>query len=68
MKNAEEICLESPSPRARSARRSSSSCRDTTEVVVRRDYILDLMKTRSTLTGEKHTAAEYDAAKAEPSS
>ena len=38
----------------------------TAEVVVRRDYILDLMKTRSTLTATKHTAAEYDAAKAEP--
>ena len=38
----------------------------TTEIVQRRNYILDLMKTRSPLTGKQHSAAEYDAAKAEP--
>ncbi|MGZ8437685.1 MAG: transglycosylase domain-containing protein [Candidatus Limnocylindrales bacterium] len=36
------------------------------EVVVRRNHILDLMKTRSYLSGANHTFAEYDAAKEEP--
>ena len=36
------------------------------EIVQRRNYVLDLMKTRSPLTGDKHTVAEYEAAKAEP--
>ncbi len=36
------------------------------EIVVRRNYILDLMKTRSVMSGDIHTAAEYDAAKDEP--
>jgi membrane peptidoglycan carboxypeptidase len=37
-----------------------------TEIVQRRNYVLDLMKTRSPLSGEDHTAAEYEAAKDEP--
>ncbi len=39
-----------------------------TEVVVRRNHVLELMKdpTRSVLSGSKHTAAEYDAAMNEP--
>ena len=36
------------------------------EVVIRRNHILDLMKTRSYLSGENHAFAEYDAAKKEP--
>ncbi len=39
---------------------------DTSEIVRRRDYVLDLMKTRSVLSGSRHTPAEYDAAKREP--
>jgi membrane peptidoglycan carboxypeptidase len=35
-------------------------------IVQRRDYILELMKTRSPLSGSKHTPAEYEAAKSEP--
>ncbi len=38
----------------------------TTEIVKRRDFILDLMKTRSVLTRGKYTDADYEAAKAEP--
>jgi peptidoglycan glycosyltransferase len=38
----------------------------TTEIVQRRDYILDLMKTRSVLSGARHELEEYDAAKEEP--
>ncbi|HJW22852.1 MAG TPA: transglycosylase domain-containing protein [Candidatus Limnocylindrales bacterium] len=38
----------------------------TAEVVQRRNRILDLMKTRSVLSGVNHTPADYDAAKNEP--
>jgi membrane peptidoglycan carboxypeptidase len=39
---------------------------DTAEVVIRRNYVLDQMKTRSPLSGSKHTVDEYEAAKREP--
>ena len=35
------------------------------EVVIRRNYVLDQMKTRSPLSGSKHTVNEYEAAKLE---
>ena len=35
-------------------------------VVVRRNFILDLMKTQSVLTAGKYTDADYEAAKQEP--
>jgi membrane peptidoglycan carboxypeptidase len=37
-----------------------------TEIVQRRNFILDLMKTRSVLTKGQYTDADYEAAKAEP--
>jgi membrane peptidoglycan carboxypeptidase len=37
-----------------------------TEVVQRRNFILELMKTRSVLTAGEYTPADYDAAKEEP--
>ncbi len=37
-----------------------------TEIVQRRNFILDLMKTRSVLTRGQYTDADYEAAKAEP--
>jgi len=39
---------------------------DTAPVVARRNQILDFMKTRSVLSGSKHTIDQYDAAKQEP--
>ncbi|HEX2754597.1 MAG TPA: transglycosylase domain-containing protein, partial [Candidatus Limnocylindrales bacterium] len=36
-----------------------------TAIVIRRNFVLDLMKTRSTLSGSKHTVDEYEAAKNE---
>jgi membrane peptidoglycan carboxypeptidase len=39
---------------------------DTSEVVIRRNYVIDQMKTRSPLSGGKHTVDEYEAAKSEP--
>jgi membrane peptidoglycan carboxypeptidase len=35
-------------------------------VVQRRNYILELMKTRSVLSGSRHSASDYDRAKEEP--
>ncbi len=67
MRNAEEVCLDDPEPA------DPADCETIqlqvpadTEIVQRRDYILDLMKTRSPLSGQKYTEADYDAAKAEP--
>ena len=39
---------------------------DTSEIVIRRNYVLDQMKTRSPLSGSRHTVDEYEAAKSEP--
>jgi membrane peptidoglycan carboxypeptidase len=39
---------------------------DDSEVVIRRNYVLDQMKTRSPLSGSKHTVNDYEAAKTEP--
>ena len=38
----------------------------TTEIVKRRNTVLEFMKTRSVLSADNHTAAEYQRAKAEP--
>jgi membrane peptidoglycan carboxypeptidase len=67
IKNADEVCTVTV--------KSGDDCPDakiqlqvptTSEVYQRRNYILDLMKTRSPLSGSKHTADEYEAATAEP--
>ena len=65
MKNAEEICLDKVVDEAEGCQDVKLVVPATSEIGVRRDYILDLMKTRSTLTGGKYTTADYDAAKAE---
>ncbi|HXI80342.1 MAG TPA: transglycosylase domain-containing protein [Verrucomicrobiae bacterium] len=36
------------------------------EIYARRNYVLDLMKTRSTLSGANHTVDEYQAAESDP--
>jgi penicillin-binding protein 1A len=73
VRNAEEICLDEVDPAAAAAEGDAVECKDiqlvvpdTTEIVQRRNYILDLMRTRSPLTGKQHTPAEYEAAKLEP--
>jgi|RhiMetdeSRZDD1v2_1073273.scaffolds.fasta_scaffold98650_2 membrane peptidoglycan carboxypeptidase len=69
MRNAEDVCLDATPPDPDSA----DECKDsqlqvpaTSDIVLRRNYILELMKTRSPLSGSRHTPAEYDAAKLEP--
>ncbi len=39
---------------------------ENTEIYARRNYVLDLMKSRSTLSGSRHTTQEYQAAESEP--
>ncbi|MDH5243826.1 MAG: penicillin-binding protein, partial [Chloroflexota bacterium] len=73
LKNAEEVCLDQPAASADpSAEEDAPECDKvelqipvTSEVLQRRNYILDLMKTRSSLSGDRHTEAEYEAAKDE---
>jgi membrane peptidoglycan carboxypeptidase len=67
VRNAEEVCLDDPVPA------DDADCKEVqlrvpadSEIVQRRNYILDLMKTRSPLSGKRHSQAEYEAAKAEP--
>jgi membrane peptidoglycan carboxypeptidase len=69
VRNAQEVCVDAnpPSPD------SGDECKNielqvppAAEIVVRRNYVLDLMRTRSPLSGSRHTAAEYEAAKEEP--
>ncbi len=69
MRNAEEVCLDEKPPDPD----SEESCKKlqlevpaTSEIVQRRNYILDLMRTRSPLSGARHNDAEFDAAKLEP--
>jgi membrane peptidoglycan carboxypeptidase len=69
VRNAEQVCIDATPPDPESA----EECKEyqlqvppTSEIVIRRNYILDLMKTRSPLSGSRHTPAEYEAAKLEP--
>ena len=69
MRNAEEVCLDENPPDPESdeiCKKSQLQVPIGSEIVQRRNYILDLMKTRSPLSGSRHTAAEYEAAKEEP--
>jgi membrane peptidoglycan carboxypeptidase len=69
VRNGEQVCVDAEPPDPE----SSEECKEyqlqvppTSAIVVRRNYILDLMKTRSPLSGSRHTAAQYEAAKLEP--
>jgi len=67
VKNAEEVCLDEPTPEdPEDCQKSQLLIQPNSEIVQRRDYILELMKSRSPLTGSRHRPAEYDAAKLEP--
>jgi membrane peptidoglycan carboxypeptidase len=68
MRNAEEICLDENPPDPDSdevCKETQLQVPATSEIVQRRNYILDLMKTRSPLSGSRHTDEEYEAAKEE---
>ena len=53
-------------PTARAASRPGWSCRWTAEIVQRRNFILEQMKTRRVLTQGQYTDADYEAAKRNP--
>jgi membrane peptidoglycan carboxypeptidase len=64
MKNAEAICLTEVT--------AEEECEEfelvvpaDSEIVIRRNHVLDLMKTRSPLSGEDHRESEYERAKKE---
>src|SRR4051794_21921498 len=65
MRNADEVCLENVAD-GEECTKFKLVVPQGSEVVQRRNHVLDLMKTRSPLAGNKHTAAEYEAAKQEP--
>ena len=65
IRNAQEICLDNV-PAGTECTKFKLEVPAESEIVQRRNRILDLMKTRSVLSGAKHTTAEYEAAKSEP--
>jgi peptidoglycan glycosyltransferase len=65
MKNAVEDCTTEVAA-GETCAKTQLVVPDDAEVVERRNYILDLMKTRSPLSGSKHTVQEYEAAKSDP--
>jgi membrane peptidoglycan carboxypeptidase len=64
-KNAEQICDEVV-PAGGTCTKFKLVVPANSEVVVRRNYILDRMKTESPLSGKRHSIDEYEAAKTEP--
>lgn len=74
LKNAVEVCLDPGAPAETSSEddQEEPECTNSelripadSEIIVRRNYILDRMKEFSTLSGDRHAAAEYEAAKDE---
>ena len=60
MRNAEEVCLDRSPPDPESdeeCKKVQLEVPATSEIVQRRNYVLDLMKTRSPLSGDRHTTA-----------
>ena len=69
VRNADQVCIDATPPDPESAeecKESQLQVPSTSDIVLRRNYILDLMKTRSPLSGSRHKPAEYEAAKLEP--
>src|SRR4029079_11184678 len=66
MRNATEVCLDPNIAEGEECTNFKLVVPPESEIVQRRNKVLDLMKTRSTLTGSKHTPAEYEIAKDEP--
>ncbi len=64
-KNAEQVC-DTEVPEGTDCPKFTLVVPADSEVVVRRNYILDRMKTQSPLSGSRHTVDEYEDAKSEP--
>jgi membrane peptidoglycan carboxypeptidase len=65
VQNAQEICTD-PDAREDECESIKLVVPLDSEIVARRNYVLDLMKTRSPLTGATHDPSEYDEAKDDP--
>jgi membrane peptidoglycan carboxypeptidase len=66
VRNAVEVCLDKNIADGQECTNFKLVVPQDSEIVQRRNKVLDLMETRSPLTGNKHTVAEYEAAKKEP--
>jgi membrane peptidoglycan carboxypeptidase len=67
VRNAEEICTKKvPDGADCPAANVQLRVPDTSEVYQRRNYVLELMRTRSPLSGSKHTQQDYQDAEREP--
>jgi membrane peptidoglycan carboxypeptidase len=66
LRNAEEVCLDEEPVDEAECQRIQLEVPQTAEIIQRRNHVLELMKTSSPLSGDRHIAAEYDAAKREP--
>jgi membrane peptidoglycan carboxypeptidase len=64
MKNAEQVCLD-PQPAEDDCEKYELVVPEDSEIVVRRNHVLELMKSNSPRSGDRHTAAEYELAKVE---
>ena len=64
VKNAQEVCKKAV-PEGTDCPDIQLVVPDDSEIVIRRNYVLDQMKTRSPLSGAQHTVQEYEAAKSE---
>src|SRR3954464_8068159 len=66
LRNAEEICLDKNISDGEECTNFKLVVPQDSEIVQRRNKVLDQMETRSPLTGDKHSLAQYEAAKSEP--
>jgi membrane peptidoglycan carboxypeptidase len=64
MKNAEQVCLD-PEASEDDCEKFELVVPEANEIVERRNHILELMKTNSPRSGDRHSASEYDLAKQE---
>jgi peptidoglycan glycosyltransferase len=64
-RNAQQVCNEQV-PEGGTCTKFKLVVPMSSEIVTRRNYILDRMKTQSPLSGKRHTIDEYEAAKFEP--
>ncbi len=66
VRNAQEVCLDPNVAEGQECPDFKLVVPQDSEIVQRRNKVLELMETRSPLSGSRHTVAEYEAAKSEP--
>ncbi|HET9456830.1 MAG TPA: transglycosylase domain-containing protein [Candidatus Limnocylindrales bacterium] len=65
VKNAEQVCETEP-PEGTECPKYQLVVPADSEIVIRRNHILDRMKTQSPLSGDRHSIDEYEEAKSDP--